>query len=98
MLTGQASRETAPAREVRTVRSGKVGYLEGLRGVAASQDVTMHFVSAFLPDAIEHAAPPLQVLFDGHTAVYVFFLISGAVLTPAYARGTEFLRPIARRV
>ena len=41
--------------------------------------------SGSLPDAAPHAWPPLHVLFDGHTAVYVFFLISGAVLTPSFA-------------
>jgi peptidoglycan/LPS O-acetylase OafA/YrhL len=80
------------------MQRGKVQYLEGLRGLAASQVVLMHFVSAFMPDAIDHASPPLQVLFDGHTAVYVFFLISGAVLTPSFARGAAWSRPMARRV
>jgi peptidoglycan/LPS O-acetylase OafA/YrhL len=61
--------------------------LEGLRGVAAMQVVLLHFVTAFLPDAADHAAPPLRILFDGHTAVYVFFLISGMVLTPSFDRG-----------
>jgi peptidoglycan/LPS O-acetylase OafA/YrhL len=88
----------APRRDNPAMHRAKVGYLEGLRGVAASQVVLMHFVSAFLPDAVEHAASPWQVLFDGHTAVYLFFLISGAVLTPAFARGAEWLRPMARRV
>ncbi len=90
----------APARARRDnppMRSGKVQYLEGLRGVAALQVVLLHFVTAFLPDTAEHAALPVRVLFDGHTAVYVFFLISGAVLTPSFARGGAWPRQAAKR-
>jgi peptidoglycan/LPS O-acetylase OafA/YrhL len=75
-----------------------VAYLEGLRGLAAVQVVLLHFVTAFLPDTAEHAAPPLRVLWDGHTAVYVFFLISGLVLTPSFARGGAWPVQIAKRV
>ncbi len=80
------------------MRTTKVQYLEGLRGIAAVQVVLLHFVTAFLPDTAEHAAPPLRVLFDGHTAVYVFFLISGAVLTPSFARAGAWPRQAAKRV
>ena len=38
------------------------------------------------------------MLFDGHTAVYVFFLISGTVLTPSFARPGAFLGKLAKRV
>src|SRR5580704_3009451 len=55
------------------IRLAKVQYLEGMRGIAAVQVVLLHFVTAFLPDTAEHAAPPLHILWDGHTAVYVFF-------------------------
>ena len=65
------------------MRPDKVQYLEGLRGIAAMQVVLLHFVSGFMPDTAQHAWPPLHVLYDGHTAVYVFFLISGTVLTPS---------------
>ena len=80
------------------MQPGKVQYLEGLRGVAAMQVVLLHFVSGFLPDTAQHAWPPLRVLFDGHTAVYVFFLISGAVLTPSFARSGSFVAKLAKRV
>jgi peptidoglycan/LPS O-acetylase OafA/YrhL len=79
------------------MRSGKVQYLEGLRGIAAMQVVLLHFVSGFLPGAAQSAWPPLRVLFDGHTAVYVFFLISGAVLTPSFARPGPFVAKLAKR-
>ncbi len=80
------------------MRSGKVQYLEGLRGIAAIQAVLLHFVSGFMPDTAQHAWAPLRVLFDGHTAVYVFFLISGAVLTPSFARSGAFLGKLGKRV
>jgi len=80
------------------MRSDKVQYLEGLRGIAAAQVVLLHFTTAFLPDTAEHAAPTVRVLFDGHTAVYVFFLISGAVLTPSFARLGPWPRQAAKRL
>ncbi len=80
------------------MRTGKVQYLEGLRGIAAMQVVLLHFVTGFLPYTAEHAWPPFRALFDGHTAVYVFFLISGTVLTPSFARPGWFIGKIAKRV
>ena len=80
------------------MQPGKVQYLEGLRGIAAMQVVLLHFVSGFLPERAQHAWPPLRVLFDGHTAVYVFFLISGAVLTPSFARPGPFAAKLVKRV
>jgi peptidoglycan/LPS O-acetylase OafA/YrhL len=79
-------------------RFGETRYLEGLRGIAAIQVVLLHFCTGFLPDFAEHAWPPLRVLFDGHTAVYVFFLISGAVLTPSFARPGPILAKLSKRV
>jgi peptidoglycan/LPS O-acetylase OafA/YrhL len=78
--------------------TGRVRYLEGLRGLAAVQVVLLHFVTAFLPDTAEHAPPMLQVMFDGHTAVYVFFLISGAVLTGSFVRGGAWPGQALKRV
>jgi peptidoglycan/LPS O-acetylase OafA/YrhL len=80
------------------MQPGKVQYLEGLRGIAAMQVVLLHFVSGFMPETAQHAWPPLRVLFDGHTAVYVFFLISGAVLTPSFARPGPFAAKLVKRV
>ncbi len=62
------------------------------------QVVLLHFVTGFLPDFAEHAPPVLPVLWDGHTAVYVFFLISGAVLTPSFERGGPWVRQAAKRL
>lgn len=76
----------------------KIQYLEGLRGIAAAQVVLLHFVTGFLPDIAEQVASPLQIMWDGHTAVYVFFLISGAVLTPSFARGGRWPRQAIKRL
>ena len=57
------------------MQSTRLQYLEGVRGIAAMQVVLLHFVTGFLPETAQHAWPPLRVLFDGHTAVYVFFLL-----------------------
>jgi peptidoglycan/LPS O-acetylase OafA/YrhL len=78
--------------------SGRVRYLEGLRGIAAVQVVLLHFITAFLPDAVEHGWPPLRVAFDGHTAVYVFFLISGAVLNRSFALGGAWPGQVLKRL
>jgi peptidoglycan/LPS O-acetylase OafA/YrhL len=69
-----------------------------MRGIAAVQVVLLHFVTGFLPSTAENAPAPLRVLWDGHTAVYVFFLISGAVLTPSFARGGAWPRQAAKRL
>ena len=68
------------------MRPGKVEYLEGLRGVAAMQVVLLHFFTGFMPETASMRLAAVQPAFDGHTAVYVFFLISGTVLTPSFAR------------
>lgn len=80
------------------MRQGKVQYIEGLRGLAAMQVVAMHFVSAFLPEAERSAWPPIKILFDGHTAVYLFFLISGAVLTSSLSRTGPAIPKIVKRL
>ncbi len=80
------------------MRHGKVQYLDGLRGIAAMQVVLLHFVTGFMPSTAEHVWPALHIVFDGHTAVYVFFLISGTVLTPSFARPGSFVGKLAKRI
>ncbi len=97
------SRRSAPSAGtgragVRHTVNERVRYLEGLRGVSAVQVVLLHFFTAFLPGAVDHAWPPLRVAFDGHTAVYVFFLISGAVLTGSFARGGAWPGQVLKRL
>jgi peptidoglycan/LPS O-acetylase OafA/YrhL len=96
-----------------TVRdSRRLGWLDGLRGLAAMQVVLLHYVYAFLP-AIDMVYPlpnqdfwwrglctaPFVFLYDGHSAVYLFFVMSGVALTHAFsARPFAFLPTVMRRV
>lgn len=89
----------------------RLGWLDGLRGLAAMQVVLLHYISAFLP-AIERAYPlatqdlwptglfsiPFVFAFDGHSAVYLFFVMSGVVLTQAFSSATfRFSPAVVRR-
>ncbi len=90
----------------------RLGWLDGLRGFAAMQVVLMHYVFAFLP-AVAIAYPrsvgelsaagvagiPLVYAYDGHSAVYLFFIMSGVVLTQAFSSNTfRFPPAILRRL
>jgi len=69
-----------------------------MRGLAALQVVLLHYCAAFLPAAARAGTPqhyvweiaatrsPLFFLIDGYSAVYIFFLMSGFVLTPSFTR------------
>jgi peptidoglycan/LPS O-acetylase OafA/YrhL len=71
--------------------------LESIRGLAALQVLLLHFLAAFAPDLV-FALPagaaisgtihlsPLYFLYDGYSAVYIFFALSGYVLTRAFER------------
>src|SRR6202043_3787202 len=83
----EASRDKAP----------RIAYLESIRGVAALQVLLLHFLAAFAPDLV-YSLPagaaiagyihlsPLYFLYDGYSAVYIFFALSGYVLTRAFER------------
>lgn len=90
----------------------RVAYLDGLRGFAALQVVLMHYVLAFAP-AIGNVDPvtphpawenwfihsPLFFFADGYTAVSIFFLISGTVLTYSFeASRRSFSTQLVRRL
>ncbi len=76
----------------------RLAWLEGLRGAATVQVFLLHYLTAFFPGANDRGdAPfhygweawiarpsPLFWLFDGYSAVYVFFLLSGTVLTYSF--------------
>jgi len=74
----------------------KFSQLDGLRGLAALAVVFSHFVNTFFPiatgvGAVMHSnydflfsSFPFTVLFGGHFAVCVFFVLSGFVLSIKY--------------
>jgi peptidoglycan/LPS O-acetylase OafA/YrhL len=74
---------------------GRIGYLESIRGLAALQVLILHAFAAFVPgmaawngDGTVYSAiqrSPLFFLYDGYTAVLIFFTLSGFVLTLAFA-------------
>ena len=69
--------------------------LEALRGIASLQVLFLHVFSAFWPAlafgsalpslAREVHASPVFLVYDGNAAPYLFFVLSGYVLTPAFA-------------
>src|SRR6195952_837518 len=75
----------------------RIGYLESIRGLAAVQVLLLHFLAAFAPDLV-YSLPaagavagyihlsPLYFLYDGYSAVYIFFALSGYVLTRSFER------------
>src|SRR6202022_4888463 len=81
----EASRDKAP----------RIAYLESIRGLAALQVLLFHFLSAFAPDLVFTPPPgaivagtihlsPLYFLYDGYSAVYIFFVLSAYVLTRSF--------------
>jgi peptidoglycan/LPS O-acetylase OafA/YrhL len=94
------------------VNERRIAYLDTLRGLASVQVLLSHSMLAFfLGTAFASprsgtvigylAASPLFFLFDGASAVCIFFVLSGYVLTPVFAHsratngaivGSRFLR------
>jgi peptidoglycan/LPS O-acetylase OafA/YrhL len=77
--------------------SSKLIYLDGLRGVASVMVFLLHFILAFLPAMhrgtpeqahnnieIWFASNPINIIYDGHFAVYIFFILSGFVLSAGF--------------
>ncbi len=71
----------------------RLAHLEGLRGVACLQVVALHGFGAFLPGLVDGPAAgwelavqssPLRLLYDGDMAVFLFFVLSGHVLTAPF--------------
>ncbi len=74
---------------------GRVDYLDGLRGLAAMQVVLGHYVNAFMPSWFLK----LGLLDNGDFAVFIFFVMSGLVLTPGFERDPgAFGLGIGRRI
>src|ERR1700710_1232046 len=91
----------------------RIGYLESIRGLAAVQVLLLHFLAAFAPDLV-YSLPaagavagyvhlsPLYFLYDGYSAVYIFFALSGYVLTRSFEKhlarpSSQVLARIGRR-
>ncbi len=84
----------------------RISYLESIRGLAAIQVLLLHFFAAFVPDLVfpGHSSAlaasihlsPLSFLYDGYSAVYIFFTLSGYVLTRSFER--QSMRPQLRIV
>jgi len=92
------------------VAPARIAYLESIRGLAAVQVLLLHFFFAFVPDLVAPAPTsalaasihlsPLYFLYDGYSAVYIFFGLSGYVLTRSFERqlGVPALQILARAV
>jgi peptidoglycan/LPS O-acetylase OafA/YrhL len=81
--------------EISRDKAPRIAYLESIRGLAALQVLLLHFLSAFAPDLVFTPPPdaivaraihlsPLYFLYDGYSAVYIFFVLSGYVLTRSF--------------
>src|ERR1700736_1075178 len=92
-MTGSARQYPKGPRD----KTPRIGYLESIRGLAALQVLLLHFFAAFAPDlvfSLPATAPvagsihlsPLYFLYDGYSAVYIFFALSGYVLTRSFER------------
>src|ERR1700739_3131929 len=97
LMTALSAPPTAP----------RIVYLESIRALAALHVVLLHFFAAFAPDLV-FALPagaavaglihlsPLYFLYDGYSAVYIFFALSGYVLTRSFER--HLAGPSAQRM
>jgi peptidoglycan/LPS O-acetylase OafA/YrhL len=86
-------------------QESRIAYLESIRGLAALQVLLLHFFAAFAPElvfpmptgsrltAAIHLSP-FFFLYDGYSAVYIFFALSGYVLTRSFER--HLARPSAQ--
>ncbi len=94
-----------PTAAAQDTAQERVTYLEAVRGLACLQVFFLHLISAFLPLLAFGAADegllgrlhhsPLFFLFDGYTAVYLFFVLSGYVLTRAFDKRPASLSILA---
>jgi peptidoglycan/LPS O-acetylase OafA/YrhL len=78
-------------------RTTRISYLESIRGLASVQVLLLHYFSAFAPGLVFSSSAgsalaarihlsPLYFLYDGYSAVYIFFVLSGYVLTRSFER------------
>jgi peptidoglycan/LPS O-acetylase OafA/YrhL len=90
----------------------RLAWLDGLRGLAASQVVLLHYASAFLPaiglrerNIVRYGwetafiRTPLFLPFDGYSAVYIFFILSGVALSYSFGARPYAIAPsVIRRI
>src|SRR5258708_22991010 len=92
-MTGSPRQYPAGPRD----KPPRIAYLESIRGLAALQVLLLHFLAAFAPDLVFSLPAgatiagyihlsPLYFLYDGYSAVYIFFALSGYVLTRSFER------------
>src|SRR5258708_3462952 len=92
-MTGSPRQYPAGPRD----KPPRIAYLESIRGLAALQVLLLHFFGAFAPDLVVSLPAgatvagyihlsPLYFLWDGYSAVYIFFALSGYVLTRSFER------------
>lgn len=76
---------------VNNLESKRVEYLDSLRGLASISVVISHFVLAFRLDVQFKMIyfSPLHFFFDGFSAVTLFFILSGYVLTLSLERNNH---------
>lgn len=77
----------------------KLLYFEGLRGIAAFIVVIYHLIYGFYPTLLYPSGnkilntisgSPLNIFYNGHFAVYIFFVLSGYVLTFKFFRFKDY--------
>jgi peptidoglycan/LPS O-acetylase OafA/YrhL len=87
---------SAQCQEGSPPAQARLSYLDGLRGIACLQVVILHILSSYFPtfaedldrgsigSRIHHS--PLLIFYNGWAAVFVFFILSGYVLTRSFER------------
>ena len=84
---------------LRTKVEGRFYFLEGLRGICAQMVFLAHFNMVFGNQYPVEQLWSLEMVFNGHNAVSIFFILSGLVLSVSmFSRGSEFIPYVFRRI